>query len=46
MVGIPVKEQTKEKTMEGNRTVSDTSGTLNTPNMYITGVLEGEDVTA
>ena len=31
MVRITVKEQTEEKTMEGNKAVSDTSGVLNTP---------------
>lgn len=37
MVRITVKEQTEEKTMEGNKAVSDTSGVLNTPTRTLQG---------
>ena len=37
MVRITVKEQTEEKTMEGNKAVSDTSGALNTPTRALQG---------
>lgn len=43
MVGITVKEQTKEKTMEGNKDSLRYLWDIRHTNMYIIEVLEGED---